>query len=308
MKEEMKIEELLNSYVDGELSVRQRTEVKRMAANDPKIAVRLRQIQKCRMLVSALPVVKAPSCIMENLKASLNAKTQTSRTNHVFVPEQSPKSRFILFRRIFAAAAMVLLAAVLMVVINMLMPSQTGDRVTQIPSVADLRLSGKLELKTNDFRGVDSIISRAIEDSGLIGSVTSIKEGNRRVYTLNCSREGLNKLLNELKGNWDKLYFASFFVDTKVFGQSVEVETVTPSQIAKIVNQVNEDKSIEVAKDIAIINSVNYFLPDRGVFSSGGDVRLGLTTIPQPVLTEYYQPNENEKGEKTVQLRIILSR
>ena len=30
MKEEMKIEELLNSYVDGELSVRQRTEVKRM--------------------------------------------------------------------------------------------------------------------------------------------------------------------------------------------------------------------------------------------------------------------------------------
>jgi len=68
MTEEMRIEELLNSYIDGELSVRQRTQIKRMAANDPNIEARLKQLQKCRALVSALPAAQAPACIMEMLK------------------------------------------------------------------------------------------------------------------------------------------------------------------------------------------------------------------------------------------------
>ena len=48
MTEEMKIEELLNSYIDGELSVRERTEVKRMVSNDPKLAVRLRELRNAK--------------------------------------------------------------------------------------------------------------------------------------------------------------------------------------------------------------------------------------------------------------------
>ena len=74
MNEKTKIEELLNGYVDGELSVRQRTQVKRMAANDPNIAKRLRQLEKCRVLVNSLPVSQTPPKILVNIKTKLENK------------------------------------------------------------------------------------------------------------------------------------------------------------------------------------------------------------------------------------------
>jgi hypothetical protein len=307
MKEEMKLDELLNSYVDGELSVRQRTEVNRMVSNDPKIAARLRQIQKCRTLVSALPVAQAPSFIMENVRASLKAKTEMSEEAHVSSSKRAGNTRIILLRRVLAAAAMISLAAILMIVINMLTPSQIGDSPnTAKRAVADMRFSGKLELKAGDLRGVDSIISRAIEESGLSDYATSIKEANRRVYTVNCSKAGLIQFLSELNDNWDKLSSASLSVDTGVFAKSVEIKGVTPSQIEQIANQKDVNQSVEVAKDIAVRNSINQVLPEKSVISYGRGIHSGQAI--KPILVEHYPPVNNDHGEKTVQLRIILSR
>ena len=305
MKEEIKLEELLNSYVDGELSVRQRTEIKRMAANDQKIAARLRQIQKCRILVSALPVAKAPLSVMENVKASLKSKAQTSEEIPVSFAEHAGKTRVILFRRVLAAAAMISLVAILMIVINMLTPSKIGEGINN-KAIADMRFSGKLELKANDFRGVDSIISRAIEESGLSDYTNSIKEANRRVYTVNCSKAGLNQFLTELNDNWDKLSSAVLSVDTDVFAQSVEIKGITPSQIEQIANQEDVNQSIGVAKDIAVRNSINQVLAENKIISHGMNNQMGQAV--KPILVENYPPVNNDHGEKTVQLRIILSR
>jgi hypothetical protein len=309
MTEEMRIEELLNNYIDGELSVRQRTEIKRMAANDPNIEARLKQLQKCRALVSALPVAHAPACIMENVKASLQARERNNHQKTVLISEYKEKrtGSFVL-RRVFAAAAMISIAAVLVIVINMLTPSDIGHNGFPYKSVADMRFSGKLELKTNDFKSVDSMISRAINDSGLAKSVTSEMDTNRRIYTLNCSREGLNKLLNEMNANWDKLYSAEFFIDTKNFSENLEIKAVTPSQIAAVVNQTNIDQSIQTARDIAVINNVKELLQERGITSPVRDLQHNLLSIPQPVEVQYNEPPQNEDGEKTVQFRIILSR
>jgi hypothetical protein len=307
MKEELKIEEFLNSFVDGELTIRQRTEVKRMAANDPKIASRLKQLQKCRALVSALPVAKAPSCVMKNIKASLEAKTHVNEKSTVSISEYGQKKTgFFLFRRVLAAAAVLTMATVLIAVINMLMPSQIGGN--KPPTADNIRFSGKLELKSNDLYGVQSVISRAMENSGLAGSASSIKEGARYLYTINCSREGLNKFLGELDSNWDKLNSAVLFVDTKVFGESVQVKAIAPSQIAEIVNQSDAERSIKVAKDIAALNSINELLPDESIFISGSEMNSGLFYIPQPVEVKHQPPANQDNGKKTVQLRIILSR
>lgn len=309
MTEEMKIEELLNSYVDGELSVRQRTEVKRMAANDPKIAGRLKQLQKCRILVSALPVTQAPSFIIENVKAALQTTKNSIEKTPVSISDyRTEKTGLFLFRRVFAAAAMFSLAAVLVIVISMLTPSHTGGPGIDYSVSSDVRFSGKLELKANNVLAVQHVISKAIENSGYVDSATPVKELNRRVYTLNCSGEGLNKILTELEDNWDKLYAAELFVDTKIFGENVQIDGITPSQISTIVNQKDAEQSIQTAKNISVINSLNELLNDRGITSFRSGVGSDLLRIPQPIIVKHYLPAQQENDEKTVQLRIILSR
>ncbi|MBN2591677.1 MAG: hypothetical protein JXA96_17560 [Sedimentisphaerales bacterium] len=305
MTEEMKIEELLNSYIDGELSVRERTEVKRMISNDPNIAVRLRKLQKCKTLVSALPVAQAPSNIVENVRASLEQKNLIQEKAPVRISDYREVKTS---RRIFAAAAMFSLTALLVVVINMLMPTQLGNQNGKLVS-ANIRLSGKLELKANDLLGVQSVISNAIENSGFPDYKNPQKDSNRRIYTLNCSREGLSKILTDLEGNWDKISSAKLLLDTENFGESVEVASVTPSQISAIVNQVDNDQSIKVARDISFVNNLNDILNDSSIIASGSHVNSDLFRVPQPVLvSRNYSLLQQDNGEKTIQLRIILSR
>ena len=307
MKKEMNIEELLNSYIDGELSVRQRTEVKRMAVNDPDIAKRLKQLQKCRLLVSALPIAHAPAHIMQNVRASLEARANTDVNMPVYASGKTEKTRFILLHRVLAAAAVIAIAAVMVLVINMLTPPITDNEGGRNLVAADIRFSGRLELKTNDLKAVNSVVNRAIKNSGFAESAEPLKDSNRYVYTLNCSREGLNKVLAELNDNWDKLNSAVFFVDTKIFSRSVEIEGITPSQIAEIVNQKDNDDSVKMAKDVAVANSVDNILPKSNIYSSSGDVRSSIFKI-QPIFTKNYQSTRQENGQKTVQLRIIVSR
>jgi hypothetical protein len=306
MTEEMKIEELLNSYIDGELSVRQRTEVKRMISNDPKLAVRLRELGKCKTLVSALPVAQAPSSIMENIKATLEKKNLIQEKAPVRISDyREVKTR----RRIFAAAAMFSLAALLVVVINMLMPTPLGNKENTNQFAADIRLSGKLELRANDLSAVQSVISNAIENSGFPDYKNPQRDSNRRIYTLYCSREGLDKILTDLEGDWDKISSAKLFLDTENFNESVEIASVTPSQISEIVNQKGSDQSIQVARDISVINNVNNILNEKGIPALGGQIDSGMFKVSKPVLvSRKYLSLQQDNGEKTIQLRIILSR
>jgi hypothetical protein len=71
MKPNPNLDELLCSFMDGELSPRQRTEVQRMATRDAEVARRLQQLQSCRSLFRALPLEKAPSDLLEQIKVSL---------------------------------------------------------------------------------------------------------------------------------------------------------------------------------------------------------------------------------------------
>ena len=52
------IDELLNSFIDGELPQRQQVELRRLMAHDPQIIKRLRELQKCKILLGSLPFAK----------------------------------------------------------------------------------------------------------------------------------------------------------------------------------------------------------------------------------------------------------
>ncbi len=65
------IERLLNGYIDGELTVRQQTEVKRLLGNDPMVARRLRQLEKCKRLLTSLPPAQAPAEMTQDIISRL---------------------------------------------------------------------------------------------------------------------------------------------------------------------------------------------------------------------------------------------
>ncbi len=115
MKPNPNLDELLSSFMDGELSPRQRTEVQRLAAHDPQVARRLQQLQNCRTLYTALPVAKAPGDLLEQVKASLERQTLLQR--QPVAGRHSLGAWHLAFRRFVAAAAMIALMGVLGVVV-----------------------------------------------------------------------------------------------------------------------------------------------------------------------------------------------
>ena len=124
MKEDPNIDELLNSFLDGELPQRQHTEVQRMLAHDEHIAERLRRLEKCRILVSSLPSAEAPAGLLDGIKTSLERRSLSARQPVSF--KRSEGARHLLARRLAAVAAMVGLLAVLgAVIISILAPPET---------------------------------------------------------------------------------------------------------------------------------------------------------------------------------------
>ena len=115
-------------------------------------------------------------------------------------------------------------------------------------------------------------------------------------------------MLTDLGSNWDKISSAKLLLDTDNFGEGVEIASVTPSQISEIVNQKDTGKSMQVARDISVINKVNDVLNERGISSFGSNTNTGILNVPQPIIVKHYPSLQKDNGEKTIQLRIILSR
>ena len=302
MKEIPNMDELLNSFVDGELTARQQTEVQRLIDHDEKIARRLRQLQKCRMLLSSLPVAEAPSQILEDVKVSLvkrKLKTLLEEQSSAF--EERAGTRHLLGRKLFAAAAMLGLVGILTAVVyTIVAPTATQgpvvvkprdlppivEVVEPTPTLIAAPFSGRLELRTSYLPAVVSIINKAIEEN--IPSdewIASDQSYVREPHALICSSESFNLILAELDNIWDKLDSATLVVDTEVFGEQVVVGAVTAEQIAGIVNQDDSKRRIEVAKDFAVLNNIAEHLPGREILTAIDDTTVDLITPPKPRLT-----------------------
>ena len=300
MKENPNMDELLNSFVDGELTARQQTEVQRLVDHDEKVAQQLRQLQKCKMLLSSLPVAEAPPQILENVKASLAGRTLLGEQPSAF--DERAGTRHLLGRKVFAAAAMLGLVGILTAVVyTIVAPTVPQGPVAvepreQLPIVevvepsptivAAAPFSGRFELQTNYLPAVVAVINRAIEEN--IPSdewIASDRSDVREPHALICSSESFNLLSAELGNIWDKLDSATLFVDTEVFGQRIVVDAVTAEQIAGIVNQDDSKRRIEVAKDFAVLNNIAEHLPGRKILTAIDDTTVGLIIPPKPVLT-----------------------
>ena len=84
MNEQANVDELLSSFIDGELTERQRIEVQRLISHDAEAAGRFQRLEKCRMLVTSLPRADAPADMLERVKAGLEARRLTLQETSVF--------------------------------------------------------------------------------------------------------------------------------------------------------------------------------------------------------------------------------
>lgn len=128
------LDKLLNGYIDGELGQRQQTEVKRLIKHDEQIAARLRQFEKCRALVNALPVEEAPAEIVEVVKERIENQAHPPIAYQQY--DRSEGAKQLMHRKILAMAAMVALAGVLGVVVYTII---APDQSVEAPTIAELQ-------------------------------------------------------------------------------------------------------------------------------------------------------------------------
>ncbi len=127
MKENPNIDELLNNFIDGELSQRQFMEVQRLITHDEQIAQRLHELQKCKLLVSSLPSAEAPAWLADEVKTTLERRTLLEPPKRHY--EEIQGARHLLIRRVLSAAAMIGLITVLAAVIyTILAPEGVEDK------------------------------------------------------------------------------------------------------------------------------------------------------------------------------------
>jgi hypothetical protein len=303
---EARIDELLNSYIDGELTVDQQSEVEELIAREDGIAQRLRQFQKCKTFIGALPRAEAPPHVLEGVKTAIAGKSISDRRSQKTYPR---------FRRVLAAAAMIGIAVMMTTVMRTIISPERpvpGKSSANIP--APREFSGKLELRTNDLVAVSASVNKAIESIHHSEAIPTARREDRRIYSLSCSKENLKNLLASIEHMWPELDSATLSVNTGVFGEKIVVETVTTEQIEKIVEQDNPGKRIEIARDFAVLNHMDSHLTDRAIANAIEGQNKNLThqlQVIKPSLARREDPaprTPDQLEEKdTVHLTIIVS-
>jgi anti-sigma factor RsiW len=154
MNDNREIEELLNAFIDGESSPREQTEVKRLIDNDPQAAERLKELQKCKSLLSSLPHQQAPSKILTNVMAKISADKSASGEpaagrerggQETFRSKRQALGVIQLFiRKTLTAAAMFILIFGLILVIYQIVSPQKTQHIARTTPAA----KGVLENRT----------------------------------------------------------------------------------------------------------------------------------------------------------------
>jgi hypothetical protein len=304
------IEELLNSYLDGELSSQDCAEVQRLIGEDKTIARRLRQLERCRLLVSSLPPAEPPAELVSGIKELLRRRSAgADGLEHI---ERRRGARHLLARQVLAASVIIgllgLMGTVVYRIVSFEKPVTPAVAVqprpvevvapAALPSepekvVSDAANVGlySLQLETADFVAVDAFVNKMLDESSWLRYEVTKDGRSRSIYRVLCSRGGLETLVSDLATVWSKFDSATFVVHTDDVGKYVAIEQVRPEQITDIAKKDTLDDRVKLAKDFAALNSAERLMPDQKLLAFQDKTYPELITIPKPALTS---------GEKVV--------
>ena len=322
MKENLNINELLNGFIDDELSPRHKTEVQRLVAHDPVVAKQLDELKRFKMLVGSLPHSEAPAEMVEDIRAAVERRSLLGhRPEHI---EYKRGAIQLFARKVMTAAAMIGLVGVFFAVIySILAPGtapegsfavktlQPGSAVVTVSDekavaeavVATTGFEGRLELTTGDFSAAGEFVKTVLQNHGLWQTMPGpSSHGVKRLWSINCGQENLKMVLADLSKGWDKFDSSVLLVDSG----KVTVDKVTAGQIAEIAAQREPERRIKAAKYFAIANNMAGRLPGEKALALN-EAKPDLATIPKPVLTSSEQKSVDEtQGQQNVRLTIVL--
>jgi hypothetical protein len=171
MKYDENIEQLLNGFIDGQLTPREQTELKRLIRNEPQLERRLAELQKCRTLLGSLPVEKAPEGLIEQVKVSAGLAPRRSEVEYEPAGVIRTGAVELMFRKMLSAAAIILLAAGLLVIVWIVVspgkkiPKQ--DFVAKVPQEIPLETPAKtIEEPVAKTGPADTTVAEAVSASG----------------------------------------------------------------------------------------------------------------------------------------------
>jgi anti-sigma-K factor RskA len=311
-EQDPKIEELLNSYIDGELSADERSEVQRLVRFHHTIAQRLHQLERCKAMVNSLPPAEPPAEVVAGIKQLLrNHLAGTIESNRI---ESKRGARHLFVRQVLAASIIIGLVGILgAVVYKIVGPEETATPIVAVnpaPTVkpAALPVAAKpeetkktvavaavedttsiglysLQLQTADFAAVDAYVNKLLEESPWLRYEATKDQPGKSAYRILCSTGGLEAMMSDLATVWSKFDSTTLIVRTDNIGQYVTVASVKPEQIAALARQNTIDKRVKLANDFAMLNSVSQIMPDEKMLAATEQPMPELTIIPKPVLT-----------------------
>lgn len=311
-EQDPKIEELLNSYIDDELSADERSEVQRLIRENPTTAQRLRRLERCKALVSSLPPAEPPAEVVAGIKQLLrNHSAGTSESDHI---ESRRGARRLFIRQVLAASIIIGLVSVMGAVVYKIvgpaetttpivaanpaptvkptaLPVATKPQETQkevVVAVAEETTSAglySLQLQTADFAAVDAYVNKLLEESPWLRYEATKDQPGKSAYRILCSRGGLEAMMSDLATVWSKFDSTTLIVRTDNLGQYVTVASIKPGQITALARQNTIDKRVKLANDFAMLNTVSQIMPDEKMLAATEQSLPELTTIPKPVLT-----------------------
>lgn len=292
------IEELLSSYIDGELSERQCNEVKRLLDHDPQVAEMLARMERQKELLNALPVESAPETMLADIKGSLERNLLIGREVQE-IREVAP-SKGIFARRVLAAAAMILVPiGILSIVVLSLFssPPEGKDNIAKNDSpgvtvtIADSGIpdsdiavellpgnfNSALQLATSEAAAVNSFIEKAIYSNGLSDNTVLSEKDTINTYRVSSTPTLITALLQDMETIWAKCRTNRFMVYDEQLQRAAVVNNITSVQILDVFEQAEPEGRITVAKMFAEINPA--------VGSVEATVRFDPSNPIKPVLT-----------------------
>lgn len=263
MYDKNKIDELLNGYLDQELTARQQNEVNRLLNNDPDAARRFEQLRKMRMLLGSLAREQAPEGLCDQVTTEIERHTLFE--DNSFEPAKRTGQASLMMRRVLSAAAMLALTATLSVVVYRIVATDSAGEVFSIghwqqvdqpqspqimsPQVPGHSFAGTLELTAEDAFTVDAAFNRALARAELLGNVESDHQMDQKRYTVTCSRRNLTALLVDMQNVWGDLAQARLVLESD--DGDLHVPNILPEQLARIIQQEDAETMTGVADSYA---------------------------------------------------------
>lgn len=324
------IEELLNGYIDDELTDRERTEVKRLIKHDRVIAEELAQLQKIRQLLGAVPIETAPEGLLDDVKRSLERQ---------FILKDLSKdsaaaagARHLLLRRVLTAAAMLILplGVLAWVVFGIIMPEPAPDKTAAARTVetpdgsagfkggplvasdsptqpadesvqAAKPFNAAITMKTNESIAVNAFLEKAIYNNGLYDYMIPKRQADRSSYRISCRMDKAIALLSDLNNAWDRCKFTSLAVYGEKITPTVLVDDVRLEQVITVFKYDRQQRS-EIAKDLSRFNAMVADMPGRNILDTMAkeqEAEFALSIPVEPILTSNRKTSNAESRRQT---------